>query len=466
MSEATDHTNATNYWVHTLGEEPGLDGHGPVHGRVDADLVIVGAGFTGLWAALHASEITPDLRVVVVEQATIGFGASGRNGGFCSADVTHGFSNSLLHFASEARRLDELGLESFEELVAFIRAHDIDCDLVESGTIRLAKTRYEQDELARTAASMREYGVPGVVVRGEELRAEIDSPLWRAGLALPGERVVMLNPLKLARGLAHEAMRRGITIHTHSPAVGAFAEGIGVRVDTPAGHVHARHLLVATSAYSGWLRSLRKWFAPVYDYAMVSDPVDATRLDAAGLRSARGFLEASNQFHYFRRLPDNRVLWGGYDAVYYPGSKVAPRLDHRTDTFARLRTSFAASFPQLADLQFPFQWGGAIDTTTRFTVTFGRILGGRGVYALGYTGHGVGATRWAGRVAVDMLLRPDADVLRLRFVRTRPMPFPPEPLRAGAIAVMKRLLARADRRGGRRGIMLRALDRLGIGFDS
>ena len=457
---------ADNYWERTVADDRVPVDDGSLTGPADCDVAIVGAGFTGLWAALHIGDLDPALRVVVVEQATVGFGASGRNGGFCSADFTHGFPNSLRHFRREAAQLDRLGEESFRELLAFIRDHDIECELVESGTMQLAQNDLQAREIAGTVAEMEQYGVPGRMLEGEELHSQIESPAWVAGLAMPPSRAVVLNPLKLARGLARVARERGVRIHTHSPVTRLDRTEDGVELETPAGYLRARHVIVATSAYSGWLPSLRKWFAPVYDYLMVSDPVDPARLDAAGLRSLRGFTEASNQFHYFRRMPDDRILWGGYDAIHHFGSRVGPRYDYRAETFERLQRNFANAFPDLADVEFPYRWGGSIDTTTKFVVTFGRLLGGRGAYVLGYTGHGVGATRWAAKVAVDMILRPDSELLRLRFVRTRPMPFPPEPLRSLAIAFMKRLLDKADRNGGKRGLMLRVLDRLGIGFDS
>jgi glycine/D-amino acid oxidase-like deaminating enzyme len=163
---------------------------------------------------------------------------------------------------------------------------------------------------------------------------------------------------------------------------------------------------------------------------------------------------------------DDRILWGGYDAIHHFGSRVAPDLDDRPASYRKLEAQFFHAFPQLEGLGFPYRWGGAIDTTTRFTVTFGQALGGRVTYALGYTGLGVGASRWAGGVVRDFILRPDEDRLRLRIVQSPPIPFPSEPLRSIAIAVVRHELERADRGGGRRSVLLRTLDALGIGFDS
>ena len=207
-------------------------------------------------------------------------------------------------------------------------------------------------------------------------------------------------------------------------------------------------------------------FVPVYDYALVSEPLDPDRRAAIGWRRRQGLSDGNNQFHYFRLTADDRILWGGYDAIHHWGSRVSPELDQRPATFERLEAQFFRTFPQLDGLAFPYRWGGAIDTTSRFTVTFGQPLGGRVTYALGYTGLGVGASRWAGGVVRDFLLRPDEDRLRLRLVTSPPIPFPPEPLRSPLVDTVRHELDRADREEGRRGLILRTLDAIGVGYDS
>jgi glycine/D-amino acid oxidase-like deaminating enzyme len=232
------------------------------------------------------------------------------------------------------------------------------------------------------------------------------------------------------------------------------------------GRVEAAHALVATSAYSGWMRRLVPVFVPVYDYVLMTEPLSASQLDSIGWAGREGMSDSGNQFHYFRRSADDRILWGGYDAVYHTGNRVVPAHDQRPATFEKLAANFEAAFPQLAGIRFTHRWGGAIDTTTRFTVTFGEALGGRVHYALGYTGLGVGSSRWGGGILRDMVLRPDSRRLDLRFVRSSPLPIPPEPLRTPAVELMRRAVIDADDHGGRRSWFLRAMDALGVGFDS
>jgi glycine/D-amino acid oxidase-like deaminating enzyme len=239
-----------------------------------------------------------------------------------------------------------------------------------------------------------------------------------------------------------------------------------VSVATDAGVVNARGALLATSAYPPLLGAIRRYIAPVYDYALVTEPLDSDRRAALGWRGRQGLSDMGNQFHYSRLTADGRILWGGYDAVYRYGGPVGPELDDHDPTFARLSQHLFTAFPQLDGVRFTHRWGGAIDTCSRFSVFFGRALGGRVSYALGYTGLGVAASRFGGRVALDLLDGRSGEATALAMVRRRPLPFPPEPARTGVIQLTRNRLAAADRHDGRRGVWLKTLDRLGLGFDS
>jgi glycine/D-amino acid oxidase-like deaminating enzyme len=397
---------------------------------------------------------------------TIGFGASGRNGGFCSASLTHGLANGIRHFPEELELLRREGLANLRELVDFTRQNGIACDLEETGILDVADQRWQVEEFRAWVDEAAAWGEVNEFLDAEAVRAEVHSPIWQAGLYRRGEEV-LVDPVKLVRGLARVARERGVAIHERSRVAGLARRAGGVRVTTAAGAVvDADHVVVATSAYSGWMRRLTSQFVPVYDYALVSDPLTPEQRASIGWRRRQGMSDGNNQFHYFRLTADDRILWGGYDAVYHFGNRVEAGLDVRPATFERLESHFRRAFPQLAGLRFPYRWGGAIDTTSRFTVTFGQSLGGRLTYALGYTGLGVGASRWAGRVVRDFILHPDSDLLRLRFVTSAPFPFPPEPLRYAAVEIVRRELDRADRNEGRRSLLLRTLDTIGIGFDS
>ncbi len=467
MATDVDPASATSYWLREptppdLADPPLVAGQ-----HAEVDVAVVGGGFTGLWTAIALTDTDPTLRVAVLEMEAVGFGASGRNGGFCEASLTHGLANGIRHFPEELPRLEAEGIQNLQDLIDFTRANGIDCDLEETGTLTLADQPYQVDEFRDWVAEAAEHGEQLVFLDREAARAEVHSPLWHAGLYRPPGRDVLVDPAKLCRGLARVARERGVRVHERTRVTGLARRAGGVQVTTASGAtVRAGQVVVATSAYSSWLRRLSPLFVPVYDYALVSEPLSPEQREAIGWPRRQGLSDANNQFHYFRLTADDRILWGGYDAIHHFGSRVSPELDRRPATFEKLQAQFVRAFPQLDGLGFPYRWGGAIDTTSRFTVTFGQTMGGRVTFALGYTGLGVGASRWAGGVVRDFILRPDEDRLRLRIVGNPPVPFPPEPLRSVAVEAVRRELDRADREDGRRGAILRTLDALGIGFDS
>jgi glycine/D-amino acid oxidase-like deaminating enzyme len=235
---------------------------------------------------------------------------------------------------------------------------------------------------------------------------------------------------------------------------------------TPYGRVRAARVALGTGAYPPLLRRLRRYVVPVYDYALMTEPLSDAQLASVGWRHRQGVGDSGNQFHYYRLTWDNRILWGGYDAIYHNGGAVTAEQDWRPATFAQLARHFFGTFPQLEGLSFTHAWGGAVDTCSRFCAFFGTANGGRLAYAAGYTGLGVGASRFGANVLLDMLGREDTERTRLALVRSMPVPFPPEPVRSAVIQLTRASLASADRNNGRRNLWLRTLDRIGLGFDS
>jgi glycine/D-amino acid oxidase-like deaminating enzyme len=235
---------------------------------------------------------------------------------------------------------------------------------------------------------------------------------------------------------------------------------------TPFGSIRAGRVALATNAFPGLLRRLGNYVVPVYDYVLMTEPLSEDQLAAIGWQGRQGLADCGNQFHYYRLTADNRILWGGYDVIYHFGNKIGAEQDQRWDTFAALAEQFFTTFPQLEGLRFSHRWGGVIDTCSRFTAFWGRAYGGRLGYVAGYTGLGVGATRFGARVMLDLLDGADNERTRLEMVRSKPLPFPPEPFRYAGIQLTRWAIDRADRNGGRRNLWLRALDKVGLGFES
>ena len=448
-----------SFWLDTL---PPRAEHPPLGEVLEADLCIVGGGYTGLWAALYAKELDPTREVVLLEATRCGDGASGRNGGFLQSSLTHGTRNGLTRFPHEIAQLERLGLENFEALIGDLRALNIDAELEQNGDLIVALEPRELADLDDEAALLTRFGHRVERLDGEQVRAQITSEkfisaIWiRTGSAL-------VNPGRLADGLRAAAAGAGVRIHEHTPVRRLHHPGPGVSAITDHGVVNARGALLATSAYPPLVRAIRHYIAPVYDYALVTEPLDPSLI---AWHNRQGLSDMGNQFHYSRLTADGRILWGGYDAVYRYGGPVAAQLDDHEPTFAKLSQHFFSLFPQLHGVRFTHRWGGAIDTCSRFSAFFGRAHGGRVAYALGYTGLGVGASRFAARVAIDLLDGRASEATALSMVRRRPLPFPPEPLRTAVIQLTRNRLAAADRHEGRRGLWLKALDRMGLGFDS
>jgi glycine/D-amino acid oxidase-like deaminating enzyme len=450
------------YWLDAL---PPREPEPALSVRADADLCIVGGGFTGLWAALHAKDADPQRDVVLLEAETAGFGASGRNGGFLSSSLTHGIQNGLARFRDELATLERLGRENYDGLRADLVRHGIDCDFEETGELFVATEPYQVAELLEDAELYRRFGHEVELLDGEALRAEIRSPLYLGGLWLRSG-AALVDPGTLAAGLLRAAVATGTRVHERTPVTGLTRSGDRIELRTPHGAVVARRVLLATSAYRPLVRALRRYIAPVYDYALVTEPLSPAQKEAVGWQRRQGLTDGANQFHYYRLTADDRILYGGFEAVYRYGGPVASHLDDDGATFATLAQHFFTTFPQLDGIRFTHRWGGAVDTCSRFSVFFGTALGGRVAYALGYTGLGVGAARFGARVALELLDGRETETTRLRYVRAKPVPFPPEPLRSAVIQLTRNRLAAADRNEGRRGVWLRALDALGLGFDS
>ena len=444
----------------------------PLREATTADLAVVGAGFTGLWTALLAKERDPAADVVLLEGRTAGWAASGRNGGFCSASLTHGLANGLERFGPEMPVLERLGRRNLDEIAATVARRGIECGFERTGELAVATESWHLPGLWEHAAAAqrlaRASGVPGPpaeLLDAEAVRAEIASPAYYGGLWDRGG-CAMLDPARLAWGLRRACLDSGVRLYEQTPVQAIQPEGPGLRLSAPHGSVRAPRAALGTGAYAPLLRRLRLYLVPVYDYAMVTEPLSAAQRASIGWQHRQGVGDMGNQFHYYRLTADGRILWGGYDAVYYNGGLIRTGQDQRPATFARLAGQFFQTFPQLEGLRFTHTWGGVIDTCARFCVFFGTAHRGRLAYAAGYTGLGVGASRFAGNVLLDLLSGQQTERTGLAMVAGKPAPFPPEPLRSGVIQLTRASLARADRQQGRRDLWLRTLDRLGLGFDS
>lgn len=443
------------FWLDDLDEDTSYP---PLVGAAAADLAVVGGGYCGLWTAVLAKERNPGAHVVLVEAESVGWAASGRNGGFAEASITHGEENGLSRWPDEYPTLARLGSENLDRMADDIRRLQIDCQWERTGVMSVA---YEPHQV-----KWLEDSTSGTWLDQEAVRAEISSPIYLAG-RLSKEHCALVHPGRLAKELARVAADLGVEIHEKTKVTGIETSRSGpVTLRTEGGVVRAGRVALATNVFKSLLRRTRLLTVPVYDYVLMSEPLDAEQMKQIGWAHRQGVSDMANQFHYSRLTADNRILYGGYDAIYHAGRKVRKEHENRPQSYQRLASHFFTTYPQLEGLRFSHQWAGAIDTSTQFCAFHGLGRQGRVAYAAGFTGLGVAATRFAAEVMLDRLEGRETERTGLEMVRRKPLPFPPEPFAKAGIEATKWALNRADHREGRRNAFLRTLDRMGLGFDS
>ena len=452
------------FWLDGPGPEPAAT----LVGSATADLVVVGGGYTGLWTALLAKERDPGRDVVLLEARTAGWAASGRNGGFCAASLTHGLGNGLARFPAEMSTLQRLGRENLDGIEAAVATYDIDCSFERTGELSVATAPWQVAELQELPALAAQVGDTVDYLDRDQVRSLVDSPTYLGGL-LDRDGVAMVDPARLARGLRHACLVLGVRIYENTSVeelddAGAGRSGITVR--TPYGRVTASRVALGTNAFPPLLRRLSAYVVPVWDYVLMTEPLTPAQRESIGWQGREGLADSGNLFHYYRLTDDGRILWGGYDAVYHFGGRTDERAERNAATTLRLARHFFTTFPQLEGLRFTHAWGGVIDTCTRFTAFWGAARRGQVGYVAGYTGLGVGATRFGAQVMLDLIDGQRTERAALQMVRSKPLPFPPEPLRWAGIGLTTRAAAKADAHGDKRGPWLRTLGALGLGFDS
>lgn len=452
IDESLRDTALSVFWLDDVDrpEYPALSGH------VACDLAVVGGGYTGLWTAIRAKERDPGRRVVLLEASRIAWAASGRNGGFCEASLTHGRENGLNRWPEEFDRLEELGLENLDGIEETVERYGIDADFERTGQMAVAVEPHQVDWL---------HEEDGFLDR-EAVQAEVHSDTYLAG-AWDREGCAMVHPAKLGLELARVAVELGVEIHERTIVRAVEGDGTGpITLVTPQGRVRADMVALGTNVFPSLLKRNRLMTVPVYDYVLMSEPLSAAQLATIGWANRQGLADSANQFHYYRLTADNRILFGGYDAIYHFGGKVRAAYEDRMESHRKLASHFFTIFPQLSGLRFTHRWAGAIDSSSRFCAFFGTARRGRVAYATGFTGLGVGAARFAADVMIDKLVGAETERTELRMVREKPLPFPPEPAAAIGINLVRAAMDRADHNEGRRNLFLKTLDAVGMGFDS
>jgi glycine/D-amino acid oxidase-like deaminating enzyme len=449
-----------SYWLGLDSYEPDA----PLEGEMRADLVIVGGGFSGLWTAYHLLKADPGMTVIVIEASAIGYGASGRNGGFAMTLIHKGLKDLVAAVgADEARALHLAAEDAIRSIGEVCEAENIGADLQPNGLLTISNTPLQDSIIREEVETAERLGISGFeFLQKEEIQSAIHSETFRC--AVREESCTLLNPARLVRGLKDAVIRAGGRVFEQTPMESLDETGDGVRVVTPKGEIRAQRALLAANAYSSRIPSLKAYVMPFYSYILLTEPLTDEQWSRVGWAGREGMEDRRTFLHYMRPTVDGRMMWAGRDAPYRPNGP-DPKYDRDERVFKRLEETFAWSFPQLADAKFEYRWGGPIGVTGSFMPCAGWLEEKRIAYAFGFVGHGVAITNMVAMAMRDLILERDTDHTRLAIIGRKPIHLGPRLLRDPLVRLQNTYMLRQDDsgRGGRLPFFMRALQRLSSG---
>jgi glycine/D-amino acid oxidase-like deaminating enzyme len=436
-----------SYWLATYGP---YTPNPPVQGNLKVDVAIIGGGFTGLSTAYNLRKDNPGMKVAVLEAEVIGFGASGRNGGFSMTlfGLEPAVTKSLFGHQRtvEAHRYMERAVDYVD---ALIKEHKIQSDYWFPGFLRAATTPGYVKRIQHDLQILTSMGITGIEwIDAGKIRAEVDSPLFLGGWWEP--RSGLLNPAKQARELKRIAMETGAEIYEETPVTEIHRDGQFTLTcacptgagKAPGGTVTADKIVFATNAYSHLIPQLRTKQVPAFTHMVVTEPLTQKQLEAIGWKNRQGIEDARNLVHYFRLTIDNRIAMGGSDVSITYGRDMERDLNPRT--FADLERDVVLLFPHLKGITFTHRWGGPVSVPVDMAPAIGHIGNQRAIYSLGCVGHGVSMTHLNGKTISDMILEKKTDLTDVWFVNRKMIPWPPEPLRLVASQAIRGYLRAED----------------------
>ena len=418
-------------WFDQLVEP--LEPRASLGGDLDVDVAIVGAGFTGLWTAYYLLAAEPDLRVAVLEKEIAGFGASGRNGGWCSAL----FPVEAPALAREAGRDAAIALhaamrDTVAEVLRVAQAEGIDADIAHGGTVTVARNAAQRLRAGEAKHESDEFGLGVSLLTAEDTVARVAASHVLAGTFTP--HCAAIQPAKLARGLAKVVVARGALLYEQTPVTSIRPH----TVLTSRGAVRAAHVVRATEGYTSTLRGERRTLAPVYSLIIATEPLSDATWDAIGLPNRETFTDYRHLIIYGQRSADGRMVFGGRGAPYHFGSRVRPAFDRVPTVFDALHAELIELFPVLRDARITHRWGGPLGIARDWHASVGLDRASGIGWAGGYVGDGVSTTNLAGRTLADLICDRRTTLTALPWVGHQSRRWEPEPLRwLGANAALR-----------------------------
>jgi glycine/D-amino acid oxidase-like deaminating enzyme len=431
-----------SWWHESSGDS--LTPRAPLPGTIDVDVAIVGAGLTGLWTAYYLIEADPSLRIAVLERDVAGFGASGRNGGWCSALFPKSRASLAKLPGSSKDAANALVAEmrhTVNEVARVVEAEGIDCDLHRGGTVVFARTTTQLARAKEDVADAHAWGDTDDDVR--LLDADEATAVGAASNLLGATytpHCARIHPAKLVRGLARVVEARGVTIYEQTEVTAIKPR----RVLTRHGTVNADYVIRATEGFTAELDGMRREVVPVYSLIVATEPLPATVWDRVGLADRPTFSDYRHLIIYGQRTADDRLVFGGRGAPYHFGSKIDGRFDLEERVFASLRETLVDLFPAVDGAAFTHAWGGPLGVARDWMASVGHNRSSGYGWAGGYVGDGVGTTNLSGRTLADLITGDDSDLVRLPWVNHRSRSWEPEPLRWLGINTGLRAMSAAD----------------------
>jgi glycine/D-amino acid oxidase-like deaminating enzyme len=432
-----------SFWMSSVDDDlaPGL----PLGGGLDVDVAIVGAGYTGLWTAYYLSVADPGLRIAVLEAQIAGFGASGRNGGWCSALLPQSPATLVRRHGRPAALALLRAMEStVDEVGRVAEAEGIDCHYAKGGTVVVARTEPQRRRALAEVAHAQAYGVESEWLGPEEATRRCGATRVLGGVYTP--HCAAIHPARLVRGLARVVRARGVSVFERTPVTRILPARRGSRpsAQTPAGVVRADVVVRATEAYTPELPGLRRRVVPLYSLMLATEPLPQSFWASAGLAERETFSDFRHLIVYGQRTADNRFAFGGRGAPYHWRSAVQDGFDRVPRVHALLQASLRELFPAVGNARITHAWGGPLAAARDWSASVGLDRRTGLAWAGGYVGDGVGASNLAGRTLADLIRDTRSDLTGMPWVDQRSRAWEPEPLRFLAINALTRVMASAD----------------------
>ena len=430
-----------NFWFKSAGLE-GQPINAPLKGSHKADIVIVGGGFTGLASAYHLSELFPEKKIVLLEGACCGYGASGRNGGFCEAGAP-GLMDYVREVGPErGRKAFDATLYGIAQIKRLIADHKLECDFEENGMLEAAITDEQAADLERQRETYAGLGIETKVVTGSDLRSEVNSPRHVAALIMPHGAI--LNPAKLARGMKPIVERRGVEVRERTLVL-RVTPGKLHHIETEMGDITAPVLVLGLNGYAPKLGFFQNRVMPLCSYVVATEPLSAAQWESIGWKNRRGIADMRVLFDYQRPTADGRIVIGGSDYPYYANDALSS--GNNKPVIELLTRSLFTTFPQLEGLRIDHAWGGTMGFSLDFVPSVGVMGEHRNIYyGVAYNGEGVAFSQTAGRIIAELMAGESSPLTDL-FVVNHKLPYMgPRSLRLLMARLYKTYLAWTSRK--------------------